>query len=502
MELSDVLRAPAAAETVEQLAGPPGVAVDGVRLATALDELEQAPAEALVVLTAAASAEAAGFRFDVALRVASSRGVRAIVLLTDEPQPLTSTAAELAQRGGVAVLRAPAGTDVADLVFRLRAQLAGGAAAAVSRLGSLLDALGEGERAEVPADALLGAAGAAIDAPLSYVEDLGETPPPPDGVPVVVDGVAHGWLRFAEPERAPGGETGRAVLALAADALARAEVRARRRAEAPIESRAELLTELLMTDQAKVGPVLHRIRAAGIPIDGWHVAARLDVHADDELARDELARLDLATLLARLAIDTARASGGMWYRASAGLSGLLLVRTDRVDPGPRATGAVADVAGRVMSRLHARVPGLVFHCGVSSVHAGAPGLRTAAAEARAAASAARTAGRVDEPVLFDAVGLRRMLVEWYASESTREEVDALLAPLDELDERRAATAIETLRCYLDNQGSLTKTGAELHLHRNAVAYRVGRIQELLGVDLDDPDQRLILHLACRARSFA
>jgi DNA-binding PucR family transcriptional regulator len=42
---------------------------------------------------------------------------------------------------------------------------------------------------------------------------------------------------------------------------------------------------------------------------------------------------------------------------------------------------------------------------------------------------------------------------------------------------------------------------ELHLHRNAIAYRVRRIFDLLGVDPEDPDTVLMLQLACRARSL-
>ncbi|HEX9624556.1 MAG TPA: helix-turn-helix domain-containing protein [Streptosporangiaceae bacterium] len=39
----------------------------------------------------------------------------------------------------------------------------------------------------------------------------------------------------------------------------------------------------------------------------------------------------------------------------------------------------------------------------------------------------------------------------------------------------------------------------MHLQRNAVTNRLRSITELLDVDLDDPDQRLALQLACRAR---
>lgn len=56
--------------------------------------------------------------------------------------------------------------------------------------------------------------------------------------------------------------------------------------------------------------------------------------------------------------------------------------------------------------------------------------------------------------------------------------------------------------YLDERGSLKRAGAALHLHPNAVAYRIRRIVATLGADLDDPEQRLSLQLACRAWALA
>lgn len=68
--------------------------------------------------------------------------------------------------------------------------------------------------------------------------------------------------------------------------------------------------------------------------------------------------------------------------------------------------------------------------------------------------------------------------------------------------RRAAEAIHTLQVFLEEQGPVTRTARRLHLHRNAVCYRVRRIFDALGVERDDPDALLALQLACRARSLA
>jgi DNA-binding PucR family transcriptional regulator len=138
-------------------------------------------------------------------------------------------------------------------------------------------------------------------------------------------------------------------------------------------------------------------------------------------------------------------------------------------------------------------------CGVGAHRHGPQGLRESATQAATAASAARGWGRPWTPVHIDAVGLPPMLVDWLGSRAAQLSTQRLLAPFDELDEARAEAAVRTLSTYLDEHGSLTRSAERLHLHKNAVAYRMRRIREQLnGVDLEDPDRRLELQLACRA----
>jgi DNA-binding PucR family transcriptional regulator len=58
--------------------------------------------------------------------------------------------------------------------------------------------------------------------------------------------------------------------------------------------------------------------------------------------------------------------------------------------------------------------------------------------------------------------------------------------------------VRTLAAYLDAESSLAETAIVLGVHRNTVAARISRIEQLLGVDLSRPDERLALHLAARA----
>jgi hypothetical protein len=87
------------------------------------------------------------------------------------------------------------------------------------------------------------------------------------------------------------------------------------------------------------------------------------------------------------------------------------------------------------------------------------------------------------------------------------------AVLEELAQRRLAALREetptsrerlerTLLAWLRHQGAVVAAAAELHVHAQTVRYRLARLRELLGDDLDQPDARFELELALRHRALA
>lgn len=72
------------------------------------------------------------------------------------------------------------------------------------------------------------------------------------------------------------------------------------------------------------------------------------------------------------------------------------------------------------------------------------------------------------------------------------------APLADLV-RGDPALVETLAAFLDAGGDVKATAAALSLHRSGLYYRLQRVEELTGLDLSRGDDRLLAHLAIRAR---
>ncbi|MBK8135004.1 MAG: PucR family transcriptional regulator ligand-binding domain-containing protein [Chloroflexi bacterium] len=69
--------------------------------------------------------------------------------------------------------------------------------------------------------------------------------------------------------------------------------------------------------------------------------------------------------------------------------------------------------------------------------------------------------------------------------------------LRELRNEESADLFHTLEVYLDLGGSGVAAAEALHIHRSTLNYRLGRITELTGTDLGDPQQRVNLHTSLK-----
>jgi purine catabolism regulator len=99
---------------------------------------------------------------------------------------------------------------------------------------------------------------------------------------------------------------------------------------------------------------------------------------------------------------------------------------------------------------------------------------------------------------FGDLGVYRLLVLLRESPELWEFYRATLASLADYDHRQGAELLKTLEAFFANLGNLARTAEALHVHRNTLLYRLDRIGEISGLNLDDPEDRLALWIALKA----
>ncbi|WCD88846.1 Carbohydrate diacid regulator [Streptomyces xanthophaeus] len=162
--------------------------------------------------------------------------------------------------------------------------------------------------------------------------------------------------------------------------------------------------------------------------------------------------------------------GGPVGAASGTASGTGAPSASAPDQGPASASASAGVAdpARALSDLSAA-------------------WRQASSAARAAAAQPRL-GPVAE---WSAIGPYRMLADLGADPAGDPVARVLLGPAH----RELARTAEV---FLDCAGQAGRAAAALGIHRQTLYYRLGRVEQLTGLDLDEGEDRLLLHMALKA----
>ncbi|TJZ46286.1 PucR family transcriptional regulator [Streptomyces piniterrae] len=160
---------------------------------------------------------------------------------------------------------------------------------------------------------------------------------------------------------------------------------------------------------------------------------------------------------------------------------------------PRAGGAPA-AEGRPPARSGSRTAGSAAPrpgaAGIGSGTSELAELTTTWQEALDAARAARAEPRLGPVAQWDAIGSYRLLTGLPAA-APDPAVGPLLAP--------AHTELaRTAEAFLDCAGQASRTAQLLGIHRQTLYYRLGRVEKLTGLHLDDGEDRLLLHMALKA----
>jgi hypothetical protein len=161
----------------------------------------------------------------------------------------------------------------------------------------------------------------------------------------------------------------------------------------------------------------------------------------------------------------------------------VLVRLRSTDLG----GPAEAVAARLLKDGAADTPRAA---GIGRPRTGLSDLGTAWQEATAAARAALAEPRFAPVADWSRIGPYRLLTSLSPESAHDPAVGPLLSPAHH-------ELARTAEVYLDCAGQAGRTAAELGIHRQTLYYRLSRVEQLTGLDLDDGEDRLLLHMGLK-----
>jgi DNA-binding PucR family transcriptional regulator len=134
--------------------------------------------------------------------------------------------------------------------------------------------------------------------------------------------------------------------------------------------------------------------------------------------------------------------------------------------------------------------------GLSELRATAADAPSAYREARDAARIAKALLRDGGAIAYSQVGAYRYLVQIDADDAPRDGMRAAVDRLIAYDQKRRTALLDTLERYLSERRSVIESARALYIHPNTLRQRLGRIEELAGINLDQ-DDLLSLELAIK-----
>lgn len=153
---------------------------------------------------------------------------------------------------------------------------------------------------------------------------------------------------------------------------------------------------------------------------------------------------------------------------------------------------------RLIKALSEISPELKLNIGISERGEGYLGVPNCYKEAVSALEAAKIKGCQAMP--YRNIGVYKLLFGVENKAILRSYIDDTLGNLIKYDSLNNTDYENTLRVYLECNGSVQMTAERLNVHRNTVNYKMKVIREILGIEMNDEDKMNIL-LAFRAQEI-
>jgi purine catabolism regulator len=313
----------------------------------------------------------------------------------------------------------------------------------------------------------------------------------------IVGARGHDWGRLVVVCAEPPPDRFLVVAERAASALALHRLVARDADTLERQAHRAVLTELLGSP-VPTAELLARSSALGVPLTGRQLVG-LAIRPRMTAAHQPAPALSGHTVLRDLAEATVLAARRARIGALAATVGSSTVRA-LLSLSPQANSEA--VLHRLATDVHQRSTGVPCVIGVgSTVEVPAEAGRSLVEAAQVAAAALHGTAEHDFHRLAD-VRLRGLLHLMAEDERLRAFADRELGPLLSRDAASGSRLVPALRHYCEQGGNKSAAAAAAHTSRTAYYQQLARIEQVLGVQLEDPESMLSLYVALLAHDIA
>jgi PucR family transcriptional regulator, purine catabolism regulatory protein len=287
----------------------------------------------------------------------------------------------------------------------------------------------------------------------------------------------------------------------AALVLALAIAKERELSEVEGRVRGEFLEDLLHGTYGDEAAAQRRARHLGYPLHGSHIVMRVDI--DDfsgynrtrQISEDAIQALKREFLRRVTGVVRSGYARALVQGRSDSVVSLLPVGTEPGDYQARGHALGLQIRQAIADWK----PGFTVSVGFSGPAEAPAGVAAAQREVVSVMDSLARFKRWGQVVAVPELGLTGLLAA-VTDERLVDYSRRHLGPLVEHDTARKGSLVPTLRAYLET-GEQQEAAKRLRVHPNTLRYRLDRIREISGVDLEDPETRLNMAVALRVQAL-
>lgn len=284
-------------------------------------------------------------------------------------------------------------------------------------------------------------------------------------------------------------ELDQAILERASSLITQEFVRLKVQFDIEQQYKDEYLRDLLQNHQLNEGDLVERGSKHNFFTDKYHVCLAFIFEDTDKINRDKISRA-----LSTIEVEARKIQNNVFvgYYNKHIVTIYSMEKEDSLDNAALIFN---------IQKLHKGMTNIEnidsdFHIGIGRSYKGLKGLRKSYNEATKAAKLGKTI--LNHSVIhYNNLGLFQLLSNFDNDHELGIFYDETIHRIHKYNQESDLDLINTLMVYFKNNESLTKTANELFIHVNTLKYRIKKINQISGYDLNNSEEKLQLYLGLK-----